>query len=184
MLRPDGSACEPGEEGELVHRGPLVALGYWNDPERTAERFRPLPGGRLAVAGARRVVRRHGGRRRGGLPLLRRPHRRDDQDLRLPGEPHRDRGGRVRDRDWCATPSRSACPTNSSGTASCSSVAPHPGDERRAPLPAGCAPQGAARSTWCPAEVVVRDELPRSPNGKFDRVSRLAHEIAAGDGTA
>ena len=28
-----------------------------------------------------------------------------------------------------------------------------------------------------PAEVVVRDELPRSPNGKFDRVG-LAHEIA------
>jgi acyl-CoA synthetase (AMP-forming)/AMP-acid ligase II len=27
-----------------VHRGPLVALGYWNDPERTAERFRPAPG--------------------------------------------------------------------------------------------------------------------------------------------
>ncbi|HEY0626310.1 MAG TPA: acyl-CoA ligase (AMP-forming), exosortase A system-associated [Allosphingosinicella sp.] len=28
------------EEGELVHKGPLVAKGYWNDPERTAERFR------------------------------------------------------------------------------------------------------------------------------------------------
>jgi len=27
-----------------VHRGPLVARGYWNDPERTAERFRPAPG--------------------------------------------------------------------------------------------------------------------------------------------
>jgi acyl-coenzyme A synthetase/AMP-(fatty) acid ligase len=27
----------------LVHRGALVALGYWNDPERTAERFRPAP---------------------------------------------------------------------------------------------------------------------------------------------
>jgi acyl-CoA ligase (AMP-forming) (exosortase A-associated) len=43
IVRPDGSLCEPGEEGELVHRGPLVALGYWNDPERTAERFRPTP---------------------------------------------------------------------------------------------------------------------------------------------
>ena len=27
-----------------MHRGALVALGYWNDPERTAERFRPAPG--------------------------------------------------------------------------------------------------------------------------------------------
>ena len=44
VVRPDGSHCEPGEEGELVHRGALVALGYWNDPERTAERFRPAPG--------------------------------------------------------------------------------------------------------------------------------------------
>jgi acyl-CoA ligase (AMP-forming) (exosortase A-associated) len=43
VLREDGSECEPGEPGELVHRGPLVAQGYWNDPARTAARFRPLP---------------------------------------------------------------------------------------------------------------------------------------------
>jgi len=43
VVRPDGSLCDPGEEGELVHRGALVAAGYWNDPERTAERFRPAP---------------------------------------------------------------------------------------------------------------------------------------------
>ena len=42
VVRPDGTSCDPGEEGELVHRGALVALGYWNDPERTAVRFRPL----------------------------------------------------------------------------------------------------------------------------------------------
>ena len=42
VLRPDGIACAPGEAGELVHRGALVALGYWNDPEKTAERFRPI----------------------------------------------------------------------------------------------------------------------------------------------
>lgn len=38
-----GRPAAPGEEGELVHAGPLVAKGYWNDPERTAERFRPAP---------------------------------------------------------------------------------------------------------------------------------------------
>ena len=27
-----------------MHRGALVSLGYWNDPKRTAERFRPAPG--------------------------------------------------------------------------------------------------------------------------------------------
>lgn len=44
VSRPDGSLCKPGEVGELVHCGPLVSLGYWNDPARTAERFRPRPG--------------------------------------------------------------------------------------------------------------------------------------------
>jgi acyl-CoA synthetase (AMP-forming)/AMP-acid ligase II len=45
VLREDGSECAPHEPGELVQRGALVALGYWNDPDKTAERFRPLPGG-------------------------------------------------------------------------------------------------------------------------------------------
>ena len=40
IVRADGSIAAPGEEGELVHSGPLVAHGYWNDPARTAERFR------------------------------------------------------------------------------------------------------------------------------------------------
>lgn len=43
VLRDDGSPCAPNEPGELVHRGALVGLGYWNDAEKTAERFRPLP---------------------------------------------------------------------------------------------------------------------------------------------
>ncbi len=45
VLREDGTPCAPNEPGELVQRGPLVAQGYWNDPEKTAERFRPLPTG-------------------------------------------------------------------------------------------------------------------------------------------
>lgn len=44
VVREDGTRCSPGEAGELVHRGALVSLGYWNDPERTAQRFKPLPG--------------------------------------------------------------------------------------------------------------------------------------------
>lgn len=43
VLREDGTVCDPDEPGELVHRGPLVALGYWQRPEETAQRFRPLP---------------------------------------------------------------------------------------------------------------------------------------------
>ncbi len=45
VLREDGSACEADEPGELVHRGALVGLGYWNDAEKTAERYKLLPAG-------------------------------------------------------------------------------------------------------------------------------------------
>jgi acyl-CoA synthetase (AMP-forming)/AMP-acid ligase II len=44
VVRSDGSPCAPNEPGELVHRGSLVSLGYWNDPAKTAERFKPAPG--------------------------------------------------------------------------------------------------------------------------------------------
>jgi acyl-CoA ligase (AMP-forming) (exosortase A-associated) len=43
VVRSDGSATADDEAGELVHAGPLVAQGYWRDPERTALRFRPAP---------------------------------------------------------------------------------------------------------------------------------------------
>ncbi len=40
-----GEIAADNEEGELVHCGPLVAHGYWQDPERSAERYRPAPKG-------------------------------------------------------------------------------------------------------------------------------------------
>ena len=43
VVREDGSLCGPGEPGELVHRGSLVSLGYWNDTEKTAQHFKPVP---------------------------------------------------------------------------------------------------------------------------------------------
>ena len=39
-IRPDGTPCEPGEEGELVARGPNIMRGYWNDPDETARVLR------------------------------------------------------------------------------------------------------------------------------------------------
>ena len=77
VVREDGSRCDPGEHGELVHRGALVSLGYWNDPERTAERFRPAPGrdGALCTPEIGGVLGRRGRRRRGRVPLLRRAAR-------------------------------------------------------------------------------------------------------------
>ncbi|MBC2666341.1 acyl-CoA ligase (AMP-forming), exosortase A system-associated [Novosphingobium flavum] len=50
VINDRGELAADDEEGELVHCGPLVAQGYWQDPERTAERFRPAP-----------AMSRHGG---------------------------------------------------------------------------------------------------------------------------
>ena len=53
VLREDGSPCAPEEPGELVHRGVLVGMGYWNDAEKTAERYKLLaadvPGRQLGL---------------------------------------------------------------------------------------------------------------------------------------
>lgn len=56
-----GDEAHAEEEGELVHAGPLVAQGYWQDAERTAERFKPAPAcsklGGMAVWSGDRVKR-------------------------------------------------------------------------------------------------------------------------------
>jgi len=65
VIGDDGDVTTPGEEGELVHCGPLVAQGYWQDSERTAERFRPAPAaseyGGMAVWSGDRVKREDDG---------------------------------------------------------------------------------------------------------------------------
>ena len=63
VVADDGREAAADEEGELVHAGPLVAQGYWQDAARTAERFKPAPafsriGGTAVWSGDR--VRRDG----------------------------------------------------------------------------------------------------------------------------
>jgi len=43
VINQQGKPCEPYEKGELVHRGALVAMGYWDNPEKTAKHFKPVP---------------------------------------------------------------------------------------------------------------------------------------------
>lgn len=39
LLNAEGRGCAVGEQGELCVRGSSLALGYWNDPEKTAKAF-------------------------------------------------------------------------------------------------------------------------------------------------
>jgi acyl-CoA ligase (AMP-forming) (exosortase A-associated) len=61
VIGDDGRLTAASEEGELVHCGPLVAQGYWQDAARTAERFKPAPAasqyGGTAVWSGDRVTR-------------------------------------------------------------------------------------------------------------------------------
>ena len=58
IIRPDGSRTEPGETGELVLRGAQLSLGYWNNPQATADLFAGgwLHTGDLARADAEGLV--------------------------------------------------------------------------------------------------------------------------------
>ena len=56
MVIKDGRECEPDEVGELVHRGPTVALGYWGQEEATRRAYRPNPLAPPELLGVERVV--------------------------------------------------------------------------------------------------------------------------------
>jgi acyl-CoA synthetase (AMP-forming)/AMP-acid ligase II len=43
LINEEGNPCQPGEVGELVHRGPTVSMGYWGQPDLTAKVLRPHP---------------------------------------------------------------------------------------------------------------------------------------------
>lgn len=43
VIGDNGEQCKANEVGELVHVGPLVTLGYWQNNAATKVRFRPVP---------------------------------------------------------------------------------------------------------------------------------------------
>ena len=178
VVRPDGTRCDPGEEGELVHRGALVAMGYWNDPERTAERFRPAPGRdaswrtpEIAVWSGDTVVADE----EGYLYFV----GRKDEMIKTSGyrvspteiEEEAYATGLVRDAVALGVEDAKlgqhvllvATPAGSDGLDEAALIAAL---KRKLPL------------YMVPSVVVVRDEIPRSPNGKFDR-AMLREELAS-----
>ena len=167
VVKPDGTRAAPGEAGELVHSGPLVAHGYWQDPERTAQRFRPAPDGEgMAVWSGDTVVEGEDG-------LLRFVGR-DDEMIKSAG--NRISPLEVEEAVLVGGEAREA-------------VAVGVADERLgqaiAVMLAGDAAGEAGLRTRLrttlpsfmqPGLYLWRDELPRNANGKLDR-SAIASEV-------
>lgn len=176
VVRPNGEICDPGEPGELVHRGALVALGYWNDPARTAERFRPAPGQNPGLPLTELAVWSGDTVRRDEDGFLYFVGRRDEMiktsgyrvspteveevvyasgtvsEAVAIGVPHETQGQAV---VVVATPPPDTAPDEEAVMAAC-----------RAQLPPFMVPQ----------RVVMRTTLPRNPNGKIDR-KQVAAEL-------
>jgi acyl-CoA ligase (AMP-forming) (exosortase A-associated) len=169
---PTGRIVAPGEEGELFHAGPLVAKGYWNDPERTAERFRPAPAGSryggTAIWSGDRV-------RRGEHGLFYFAGRADDMI--------KTSGNRV-------SPTEIEESALASGVALEAVALGYPdtrlGEAIALVVRGRREEEGALRAHlkrelpnfMQPSTILWRDELPRSPNGKIDRAA-LKRELTA-----
>jgi acyl-CoA ligase (AMP-forming) (exosortase A-associated) len=166
VLDEQGMACAPDQVGELVHRGPTVALGYWRDPEATRAVFRPDPeapsSGRKAVFSGD-LVRRDGD---GFFYFV----SRRDQLIKTQG--------------YRVSPDEVEELLLASGLLSEAVVGPKPDRGAGALLVAHLVPRDpehfAEREllAWCrrempsylvPAELRVHAALPRTPSGKLDR---------------
>ena len=172
IVREDGTEAAPEEEGELVHAGPLVAKGYWEDAERTAQRFRPAPsfskyGGTAAWSGDRAV--------RGADGLIR-FRGRDDAMIKVSGnrlspteiEEAALSSGAVRE-----VLALGVKDERLGQAVRLIAVAKGEGAEER--LRAHLARELPAYMQ--PREILWRDALPLSPNGKVDRAA-LVKEFA------
>jgi acyl-CoA ligase (AMP-forming) (exosortase A-associated) len=160
--RPDGSLAAPGEEGELVHAGPLVAQGYWNDPARTAARFRAAPGGARSVWSGDRARRDED-----GLFYF---VGRDDAMIKTSG--NRVSPTEIEDAAMASGAVAEAValgyPDARLGEA-IALVVRGGGDGGEADLRAWL--KRELPNFMQPSAILWRDSLPRSPNGKIDRLA-------------
>jgi acyl-CoA ligase (AMP-forming) (exosortase A-associated) len=178
VVREDGSICDPHEPGELVHRGALVSLGYWNDPERTAERFRPAPGRPAGIMVTELAVFSGDVVKRDEDGFLYFVSRKDEM---------------IKTSGYRVSPTEIEEVVYETGLVR-DAVALGVDDERLgqhivviASPPEGGELDGKALLAdlrrrlplyMVPKQVVVKPEIPRSPNGKFDR-TLLRQELSA-----
>ena len=167
----------PGTAGELFIGGDGVALGYFDLPEETRERFVPdkfreLPGATLYRTGDR-VRMKHDGR----MEYL----GRTDQQIKLRG--FRIELGEIDAALLCHPDVAEAVAVlgqDPSGEGAIwAYVVPRRGQAESPELLAGALRASVARflpSYMCPSAIVILDALPRTPNGKIDRGSLPAPE--------
>ncbi len=171
VVRPDGTPCDPEEPGELVQRGSLVALGYWNDPAKTAERFKPVPGQRAELPLTEMAVWSGDTVRKDKDGFLYFIGRKDEM---------------IKTSGYRVSPTEVEEIVYASGLVG-DAVAigvPHPKIEKAIVVVASPAASGATDAVtaqlldFCkarmpnfmvPARIEWLEELPRNPNGKFDR---------------
>ena len=166
VLDEAGRECDVGVVGELIHRGPTVALGYWNDPETTAKVFRPDPQSpdvpeRVAFSGD--LVRRdeegflyYAGRRDGMIKSM---------GFRISPE---DVEEQIRSLGTLSEVVVGSRPDETAGRRIIAHVVPHdPKHFGVDELIQTCRRHMPAYMV--PAEIYVHASLPRTPSGKFDR---------------
>lgn len=176
VVADDGREAAPDEEGELVHAGPLVAQGYWQDAVRTAERFKPAPAfsklGGMAVWSGDRV-------RRDGAGLL---HFAGRRDAMIKTSGNRVSPQEVEDAavatGLVAEAVALGLPDPALGQA-IHLVARAAGDAMQAAVSLPGALAQALPNFMVPRVIHWRDEMPLSPNGKLDRTG-LYQELSQG----
>ncbi len=164
VVRADGTVAADDEPGELVHAGPLVAKGYWQDEARTAQRFRSAPpqsisGGMAVWSGD--TVRRDGQ----GLHYF---VGRDDEMIKTSGN-------RISptEIEEAAIASGAVAEAMAFGVAderlgqAIIMVARPLGDDAEARLRDWF--KAELPGFMMPKKIILRDSLPRNANGKLDR---------------
>ena len=172
IVGPDGAEAAADEEGELIHAGPLVAHGYWHDAARTAERFRPAPSfssyGGTAVWSGDRAVR--------GSDGLIRFRGRDDAMIKVSA--HRLSPTEIEEAALASGAVREVLALGAKDDRLGQAVvliAVAKVENAEAQLRTFLAAE--LPSYMQPREIVWRDALPVSPNGKVDRAA-LVKEFA------